>query len=159
MPITSDILLHFFLADGLLELLGFVHDVIVDRNQALVGEDAQGRVGIVVKWVFVLQLSEPLMLLYFGEGKPAVGVSCEDSSQQLLAGGGDVLGNGEFPGYYLFVEGGGVGVLEWKVAAHHGVKDDSARPDICRESFILLAGDHFRGRVARGAACRFEELF
>lgn len=58
----------------------------------------------------------------------------------------------------LFVEFGCVGVFEGKVAADKSKEDDACRPDVHVGSVVLLAGNHFRSCVARGATGSFEEL-
>ena len=58
----------------------------------------------------------------------------------------------------FFVEGRRVGVLEWQVAADHGVKNDSARPNVRFQPMVLLAAHHLGSRVAGRPARGVEQL-
>lgn len=48
----------------------------------------------------------------------------------------------------LFVQFAGIWILEWEVAASHGIENDTCAPYIRIEPMVPLPGDHLRRRVA-----------
>ena len=48
----------------------------------------------------------------------------------------------------LFVEHISLGIFEWQVATDHGIEDDSATPDVSRQTMVLLSSNHFWSRIA-----------
>jgi hypothetical protein len=54
-----------------------------------------------------------------------------------------------FRGQNFSIQGWGVLVLEWKVAAEHGEEDDPAAPNITLRRNILLTSDHLGGGITR----------
>jgi hypothetical protein len=92
------------------------------------------------------------------DSHPAVRVRSENALKEVDGLRGDEPGDRIVPGEYLFVEGGGVGILKGQAAADHGEEDDPAGPDVDPQACVFLAGDHFGGRVAGRPAGGLEQL-
>ena len=83
----------------------------------------------------------------------ALGRICvENLFYQVFAVDGERRWDREVARQNLLIQFVRVWVFEGQEPASHGVQDDAAGPDIRGESVVLLAGDHFRGRVARTSA-------
>jgi len=58
----------------------------------------------------------------------------------------------------LFVKNIGLWVLKRQVPAYHGIQNDTTRPNICCQTMVLLASNHFWSCVARTATSSFQSL-
>lgn len=81
-------------------------------------------------------------------------VRIEDLCYEIFALGRQELWHLVVCGHDLFVQVRCLWVLEWQVAGDHGVKDDSARPNIRLKTMIALACNHLRCGIAWRATGR-----
>jgi len=58
----------------------------------------------------------------------------------------------------FLVQGSCVLILEGQIAAHQGKENNTTAPQVAKRWDIAVACDHLRRCVARGAACRFQQL-
>ena len=81
-----------------------------------------------------------------GDADSRLRIRVKDVLDEIFAFGGQELGHSVICGHDLLVQIRRLRVLKRKIPGHHGVKYDTAGPDIGLEAVIALSSDHLRNK-------------